>query len=609
MLNGYTIMYSIDYRQNWQYEQPVSVKEEGARDYFVRIIINESDDYNYTGYVDYQMIITKCEILKEDIYFHNGNHEKIVESDYNFINKDGANDRVSVMQIEFEYDGTEKLPNIGGIPKDTKYQTAFAMYDPESTNQAYNANLRPVNAGTYIMRLYFDLDQRNYSVSADTELTIVIIINKKEVNYSILPTMPYTGEYFDAVVVGLPEVLGDITVEYSYFDKSTNALLPAGSKLRDAGTYLVTVKIYGGTNYPSANTGEVGSLNVAGLMSAEVKVEKRKVVLNVGNVSSEYLDPLKPLNSALSIVSYENPEEKGIVGRDTMAIFGALNVAWTDGTLTSKHMVGSYPLALVGTIEHKNYEFVAINNGTYNIIAEYANTLVINNKAELDDAIALLTDGATARWYLQAGEYGTITIDKNASVSIIGSYDISETEEIIAVSFTQINVLKGAILLDIIKFGDIADASAVSVGKDASSITIRRCEFARVGQTMLKNSSAIRTAYGYKDTVYVEESNFNGYATAIYLEGGNLELASSTLYKNANGVYVQSGNLVLSNNVFRANRGTAVNIAYAKATLSIFDNVFDSNDTAIKTVVALRNDIRVQNTFSQNTVTFDGWAE
>ena len=609
MLNGYTIMYSIDGRNNWQYEQPVSVKEEGAPDYFVRIIINESDDYNYSGYVDYRMIINKCQILKEDVYFHQGDHERIEESDYNFVSKDGANSSVSVRQIKFEYDGTEKLPNVGGIPRDTKYQTSFAIYDPESTNQAYNANIRPVNAGTYIMRLYFDLDQRNYSISADTELTIVIIISKKEVNYSVLPTMAYTGDYFDAVVVGLPAVLGDIRVEYSYFNKTTNTLLPAGSKLRDAGTYLVTVKIFGGINYPSANTGEEGSLNVAGLMNAEVKVEKRRVILNVGTVSSEYLDPLKPLNSALTIVSADNPEEQGIVGKDSLAIFGALQVAWTEGTLTDKHMVGSYPLALVGNVEHKNYEFVAINNGTYNIIAEYANTLVINNKAELDDAIARLTDGATARWYLMAGEYGTITINKNASVSIIGSYDISTDTQVIAVSFTQIKVEKGAVLLDIISFGDIADASAVSVGKDASSLTVRRCEFARKGQTMLTNSSAIRTAYGYSDTVYVEESYFSGYATAIYLEGGNLELATSTLYKNANGIYSQSGNLVLNNNEFKANRGVAVNVAYSKATLSIFDNLFDSNDTAIKTVVALRNDIRVQNTFSQNTVTFDGWSE
>ena len=126
---------------------------------------------------------------------------------------------------------------------------------------------------------------------------------------------------------------------------------------------------------------------------------------------------------------------------------------------------------------------------------------------------------------------------------------------------------------------------------------------------MLTNSTAIGTAVGYSNTIYISDTYFMGYATAIYMLGGSLELRNSKLYQNMNGVYLQKGNLVLDTNEFIGNRGSAVNIAYSKATLSIFDNTFDSNDIAIKTSVALRNDIRVQNVFAQNTITFEGWKE
>ena len=598
-LEGYTIMYSIDGRNNWQPVQPVAVREEGAPEYFIRIMINESDDYNYTGTVDYRILIEKCVILEEDIYFHSGNDVPITESEYKYVNKDGANVSKYVKQITFEYDGNEKVPFIGGVPKGASYMLSYANYDPESTNPAYNDSIRPVNVGSYIMKMEFVADQRNYTISNDAEFTIVINIVKKNVTYSLVQSMPYIGDYFDVKVNGLPEVLGDIQVEYSYFNITTNSPLPAGSKLRDAGSYQVTVSINGGINYPSAT------------LSGDFVVEKRRVILSVNTVSSEYLEPLKALNSAITLVSADNPEEKGLIGRyDTMSIFGSLDVEWVDGILTYKHMVGSYTLALVNKgLTHKNYDFVTINDGTYNIIAEQANTRVIENKADLDEAIGLLTDGATARWYLMAGHYGTITINKNASVSIIGSYDITAQEEIIAVSFDQIIVEKGAVLIDIVAFGDKANASAVVVGKDANSLTVSRSEFARKGSSMLTNSSAISTAYGYKDTIYVSESYFNGYAIALYLQGGNVEIDNSTFYQNMNGVYVQGGNLTLSNNSFLSNRGVAVNIAYTKAQLSIFDNLFDANDTAIKTLVPLRNDINVQNTFTQNGDNFDGWSE
>ena len=627
---NFSVLYSIDGRQNWQTEQPTQVKErDDSPDYFVRIIVNDDDDYNYTSYIDYKMVISKRIIDEESIYFYSetdplGNHVKIKESEYSYVDKNGANASKMIKQVSFEYNGLERIPMVGGIPRGADAIIQYAEYDPNASQQAYNSNSGPINVGTYIMRVRFNEDQRNY-VIGDVEFTILIHITKKEVVYTLSPTYEYTGEYFDVPVNGLPEVLGDIQVTYSYVyvtDSGEVALAP-GSKIKDAGTYMVTVMINGGKNYPNANVD--GTYTT--LYQQPITVNKRKVILNVNSVSSEYLDPLKPFDSALTLVSASNPEEPGLIGRyDTNLelVFGDIDVVWTDGILTYKHMVGSYPLTVVNKENmlakananeekangfHRNYEFVAINDGVYQIVAERENTRIIENKEQLTQAIQQLRDGDTAIWYFLAGDYGKISINVNASVSIIGSYDLSSDEEIIAVSFEQVVVNKGAVLLDIVKFKDIANDASVKLGKDASSLTVSRSEFTRKNATMLTNSTAIGTAVGYSNTIYISDTYFMGYATAIYMLGGSLELRNSKLYQNMNGVYLQKGNLVLDTNEFIGNRGSAVNIAYSKATLSIFDNTFDSNDIAIKTSVALRNDIRVQNVFAQNTITFEGWKE
>ena len=85
-------------------------------------------------------------------------------------------------------------------------------------------------------------------------------------------------------------------------------------------------------------------------------------------------------------------------------------------------------------------------------------------------------------------------------------------------------------------------------------------------------------------------------------------MSDSSVENNMNGVFVQRGNVTLNNNKFNLNTGASVNVAYSKAVVSVYDNVFTNNNVAIKTSVALRNDIDVQNTFAQNGVTFEGWS-
>ena len=617
----YSILYSMDGRKNWSPEQPIDVKEfDDSPDYFVRIMISDADDYNYTGSVDYKMIIRKWVIDPSDIYFYNetdalGNHIPIQESEYTYENKDGAIIVTQMKQISYEYTGGERVPAVGGVPRGATTQATYAQYDPNATQQNYLKDLKPIEVGTYMMRVVFSGEQRNYTIG-NVEFTMLIHVTTRNVNYTINNNYEYTGEYFNVTVNGLPENLSEgMEVVYSYKNVTTNETLPAGSRIRDAGQYDVTVKINGGRNYPNAN---LDGVIYPTLYEQRITVNKRKVILNVNEISAEYLDEVKPLNSALTIVWASNPSEPGLVGRydtDVKTVFGNIDVAWTGGDLTYKHTIGDYPLAVVNKeamLEedfHKNYEFVEINDGVYRVVAEKENTRIIANKDELTQALQQLGDGDTAIWYFMAGSYGTISIDVNVSLSIVGAYDMTSENESIAVTFDQIIINKGAVLLDIVAFNDKANDSVVKLGKGASSLTVSRSSFVRKGSDILTNSTAIGTASGYTNTIYVSDSYFKGYTTAIYMLGGSLELSTSELYQNMNGVYLQKGNVILDTNKFIANRGSAVNIAYSSATTSIFDNTFNSNDIAIKTSVALRNDIRVQNVFAQNTITFEGWSE
>lgn len=612
-----TILYSIDGGYTWQKAQPVNVKKADAPEYWVRISINDADDYNYTNSVSYEMKIHKCEIDSDEIGFYvdettGGTYENMDGNSWHYV---------------FEYNGKEQKPAIKGIPQTATYQTAYkieyAHYSAGNTNPVYADSIKPVNAGTYHMRLKF-ADEDNNFVIAVKEFTTIVTIKQKVVEYSLPQSVEYRGEAFDVPVNGLPEGLGDIYVEYNYYSIDDGQYVKT---LRNAGRYIVYVRIDGGENYPDANLNEtvgqgIGATGTAALWGVEVTVKKRTVAININTVESEYLDPLKALDSAMTLnyvkvtgeapnQTFEQTDEPGLIGRsDSMKTFvGLMEVVWTGGTLTYKHSIGDYELDLVNkNITHRNYDFVIVNKGTYKIVAEQA--IVINNAQELNDQIANLKDGMTVRWYLTANQnsYGTITINKNASVSIVGAYDVNVEGEKIAVKFDQIIVEKGAVRLDIIAFGDIANSAAVVVGEKVSSITVSRSEFKRNGTTVLTNSAAISTVYGFNKTVYVSESTFEGYQTAIYLAGGSLEMSDSSVENNMNGVFVQRGNVTLNNNKFNLNTGASVNVAYGKAVVSVYDNVFTNNNVAIKTSVALRNDIDVQNTFAQNGVTFEGWS-
>lgn len=589
-LQGYTIQFSIDGGATWIHTQPTNVPALGAPEYLVRIIVNDDDDYNITGSVSFRLVITKAQVIRDNIFFHLGDDLPLGN------------------EVTFEYNGQERIPAISGIPDGVIYQLIFANYVFGEPPQ-YQAGIRPINAGNYYMTVRFSDDQRNYDIEEGVSYSIIVRITKKNVSYSLEHILDYTGTAFNVPINGLPNPIpGDIIVTYSYYDVVRGIMLPAGSTLRNAGTYRVDVQINGGLNYPSYNTGYPVPSNQQ-LLSQIVEIRPKEVYIKVGNLSSDYLEPLKGLNSAVTIVDASNQSVTGLQGTDELGIFGSIIVNWSGGVLTRRHMVGSYELVIsnLGTITHNNYVIKGAINGTYNITAALPNTRVIDNKAQLTNVISLIKDGDTIRLYLRAGNYGTITLNKNAAVSIVGSYNLSGEEDEIAVVFDLITVTKGALLLDIVKMYSKPDAALITVGKDVASLTVNRCSFIDlpfVGGSMqtTSNSRVVSSSSEFKGTVYLQETSILGFATGLYLQGGSAEIQYSSFKYVGNAVHILVGNASVSNSTFSNCRATGLRIDSLKSVLSIFDNIFISNIIGIRSAVALRNDIKAQNIFRENGI-------
>ncbi len=593
-LNGYTVEYSTDGGSNWSTEQPTD-----AGNYLVRIIVKENDDYNVTGSVEYTMHINKREVKSSDVYFYDESKNMIGESEYKYIDSKGVSRTLNIRQIEFTYSGKELLPGIAS-PEGATYETSFAIYDPTKGDyQTYDSPVRPVNAGVYIMRINFPSKSKNtnFTITDDVRTMVIVIkINPKTLRVTLARSLDYTGYYMNAKIENLDAEYPTSGITYTYDG------IPEGDKIRNAGTYKVTISFPETTNYI------IAGLNEKGELTGNVEILKREVVVDINTVESEYLDELKSFDSAMTFThTVGGVAEEGIVGTDNIDTVRELfEIAWDGGTLTYKHMVGDYTLISENDPVHNNYTFTAINAGTYKIVAYSANTEVIENKAMFDQKLESLKDGDVARWYLKAGNYGTLTLNKNASLSVVGCYDLNSEDESIAVTFESVTVEKGALQLDIVAMKDKANGAAVTLGANASNLNVSRSKFYKSGANVLTGSMAIRAKNGYEATVYVDESEFTGFNNAIYLESGSVEVNDSVFEGNTNGVVVRSGDILLRGNTFKSNTGRAVDIVSSTADASILDNKFIVNNVAIRTAVELRRDISLQNEFRQNAVMFDG---
>lgn len=575
-VQSYKVEYSLDGGNSWIDEQPVQVNPTGT-DYKVRITI---EDYNVVGFKIFTLKIEKAWIYEDDITFH------LTE------NSPAAN------SFTYEFSGAECRPIIKGIPVGADYSIKYELYD--AVNDVYH-EARPFNAGTYRLTLTFP-PQENYT-STGISFTAQIVITKKSVDYDIMSEIVYNGRERDAVVLGLPEALGDIKVVYTYYDADGN-IMPAGSKIKNAGNYYVTVSIDGGINYPSAN---FGGNTYANLIMRSFRITKKQVILKVNTLSSEYLEPLLPLNSAVSFVDASNPSLPGLQGYDTVAIFqNGIEVYWEGGNLTYKHMVGDYTLIPRSGIIHQNYDIVGYENGTYSITANAEGAVVINNKAELDSRISNLSDNDKVKWYLRAGNYGSIVINKNATVSIVGSYNLSAATEEIAVYFDSIVVKKGGVTIDIVKMAAVGNTAAVTIEAGASDVTISRSLFYRTGNSYLTGSVAVKTLVGYDNMLSMSETVIKGFAMAVYMLEGSANIQKCEFIENIGAVQVRKADsIILIDNKFSYTRGDAVYIVcnVSSQNLSINGNEFTGNIVAVKSYTEINFELlKVQNQLKYNSI-------
>ena len=597
---GYIVHYSINDGTTWQNEQPINVGE-----YLVRITVN---DYNYEGYLIFEMLITEANVYLED--------------NIDFVDETGGVEIESSGKWEYVYDGAGHAPVAAGIPEGLQRETLFAAYDPSLSlaGHDFTSAALPRAAGSYVMRVAFNAEQNNYNiVGSETVFYVRIDIRKATIDgdtLTVVSELEYNGTERDAVIEGLPQ--GVNSVVYVYYDEAGNKL---DGKPRNVGNYGVDITINGGNNYTDYS-----------ISDATFSIVARKIIISIGRIRSEYLSEILPYDSELSILYAGDESLPGLVGDELnmvnapdgapagyvgtafSSIFPGMEIKPLDESgspieLNSLYMIGEYPLGMVGNWINTNYEYElrqvdGSRSGVYEIAAVLAGSAVVRNKGELETYLTrlhqgTLTTGSTARLYLMPGEYGTITVNGSVNVSIIGSYEFDENgEPQIAVSFEKITVESGTALLDILSFTAKEGADSVYVGKNAS-VTISRSEFFNGSSGKLPNSTAIRVVDGRTGTLLVSSIEVRGYGTAIQVDSGNIQISDSSITNCVSGIISLKGSVSVSDTKFISNI-LALSIGMSEDTPVISGAEFANNNVAIETRVPLRKDYDAQNIFLRN---------
>ena len=594
---GYSVTYSINGGITWQTSQPINVGE-----YLVRITM---EDYNYTGYLTFEKVITARNVYVEDNIY--------------YVDPDGKpmNNR-----WEYVYDGEGHAPSVAGVPEGLSRQIMFADYVPSLSDAGhdFSSQTMPRAAGEYLMRVTFDEEQTNYNVIGNTSVFYVRIrINPATIGENtvwIEEELEYNGTERDAVIGGLPA--GVASVVYYYTDINGNPL--TGGKPRNVGTYNVSVTINGGNNYNDY------------YMSGTFTIVPREIIISIGRIRSEYLSEIQPYDSALRILYAGDQSLPGLVGDELAKVnapegspVGYVGTAFSTifpgigimpiiggvaGEMNSLFMVDEYELDMVGEWTDDNYTPTFTEetdadglsyHGIYEIAAVLQGSLVISDYKMLQDFVGRLTDGDTARWYLMPDDYGSVTIEAKANISIIGSYEFVDGEPEIAVNFDKIVINGGTVLLDILSFNAAANTDNVYVGKDAT-VTVSRSEFVYERQQKLSGSTAIHAADGSKTALTISEVTVIGYSSAVSVDSGNVSVSDSEFGSNITAITSLKGAVSVSDTEFVSN-SMALRIGVSDTTPVLSGCVFRSNETAIETFVPLRNDYAAQNKFIGNTVT------
>ena len=525
-----SINYLVQYSSNgttWSMDQTVATTPEGGY-YYLKLSFN---DYNVEGELIYTYRINKKIIRQEDIIY--------------------VNELTGNNVLTYTFDGTTFAPLVQGLPADCIFNVKFTK-EGEVT-QLYNA-------GIYNMEVTIPV-QLNYT-SLQSSFNTVITVNKAIVNYDIVSEITYNGESQHCKITGLPEILpSDMTVTYEY---SYGSVVRSPEKVRNVGSYIAYVTIIGGNNYPDVT-----------ISGRQFSIVKRTLTVSAGIVEVEYLQEFDA-NYIRSKVTYD-----GIQKNDRISDLGSLGVSTP---ATSKSIIGDYPINFSG-LSHTNYN-IEYEIGTLRIApSTTGQNQVIHDRAELLAAIDALDDSTSSpqiTWYLTAGDYGDIELDKNAAIIVIGAYTQQDGEYVIGTIFDSITVSKGTLTIDIARFYAKDNTNSLTIGEKLSGIKVSRSEFINNSGAVYAN--AIVTDTKFAGNVQIEDTLIKGYSLGIYMPGGSISVERSSFEENNQGIRVMKGTVECYDSSFERNIDYGLYVGYRYANLKLFDNNFIGNKYAVASI-------------------------
>lgn len=622
---SYIIGYAFSENGPWIGTQPVDVGT-----YYVRILIN---DYNVDDFMVFTFRIRINEIAENEIYYMDDSPG--AQSHYEYDSRG----RIIRRTITYTYNGREQRPQLvytgGGsdIIGNNLLRYAETSYRLDESGQYVPYTGAIKNVGEYKLVITIDNSQPNFYYNPDNlPIEVIVRITRKTVYYSLVDSFVYAGQYVNVPVIirdaqaqeldreqysDIYEIVANSVYIYQQRTLMGWEDLPAGSKVLNAGTYRVTVRINGGANYSSANLllpngNPDPSTIVDELRDKQFTITKKRVDFRINKVTSLYLEDLLPFYSNITLTEpgglYDDMPIVKANPAEIAAILGSLNiVVGINGNpsgvnLTKYSVKGVYPLTLTARPAADaiaNYEIVNYYDGEYEIATPSEAVLITNAQQLLENIEALEDNSPTPyRWYLSAGNYGNIVIDKNVNLFIVGAYD-SQTG-VPAVVFDSITILKGTVGLDIVRLQAKAKTAVVSLGSAAGSLTVSRAYFSRPGNDFLTNSVAIQAAMGYKNTIYVNDTYIHGFTSGILMMSGSINMRDSILDNNVSALQVREGDLELQRNTFSYNKSEAIYIGGTQVAYNFNNNSFVANVVAIKTTVAISNEVFNRNNFANN---------
>lgn len=623
---SYTIMYAFNINGPWITSQPVDVGT-----YYVRIMVN---DYNVEGYRVFSFTIRVNEIAENELYYMDDSPG--AETTLTYDNKG----KIIARTISYTYNALEQRPQLvyeGGagqldIIGNNLLQYTETVYIYNATTGTWSVYTGLIkDVGVYRLVIAIPSQPNFYYAPANSAIEVTVRINKKTVYYSLDDSFVYTGNYAHVPVVirdayaveldrtqyaDLYAMVEGATYEYQQRYLSGWLTMAPGSKVINAGTYRVTVRINAGQNYNSANlllaNGSADPTTIVdALKEKQFTITKRQVDFRINTVTSYYLDDLEAFNSQVTLTE-PGPEDmpaaivKGNL-TDIMAILGALEIVigsngMSIGTTITKYSVkGEYPLTLVSRPAAEtiaNYEIVNYYDGVYAIITP-SEAVLISTRNQLLDNIDALEDnsGESYKWYLSEGSYGAIAINKNVNLSIVGAYNESGVP---AVVFDSITIEKGTVGLDIVRLHAKGNAALIELGSSAGSLTVSRTQFVRTGSAFLTNSVAIRADMGYANTIYMNDSSIYGFTAGILMMSGSINMHDCVLDNNVSALQVRDGDLEIHNSVFSYSKSEGIYIAGTNVACTLNGNSFIANVIGVKTTISISNEVYNKNTFANN---------